>query len=157
MLFDFLKITGLRIPAIFVSTADSILTPRLNNLTLDFIYLKKTNPVKYQEILEKMDNIDLKKIWELTEELAPFFQENKDRDYFYWANLISFEKNQEIQKLINLSMNTQVFRSVRKNLYSNEANFNVDIDKLTTPYLWINGIHDYIMNGTDTCYHSNLR
>jgi proline iminopeptidase len=144
LLFDFIKITRVTIPSIFVSTSDSILVPRLNNIALDFAYLKRTNPEKYLETLEKMDNFDLKKIWELTEELAPLFQENTDRQYFYWANLSLWEKCKEIQARINLPMNPQVLMEVRKDLYSNEENFSADIESLSTPYLWINGIHDYI-------------
>ena len=92
LLFDFYRKTKLNVPGVFVSTADSILTPRLNNLMSDLVYLKKTNPDKYQESISKMDNMDLKTVWQLTEELAPFFLENKDRHYLYWANLSIFEK-----------------------------------------------------------------
>jgi proline iminopeptidase len=150
LLYDFLKKTGLTIPSIFVSTADTILIPRLNNLNLDLAYLKKNNSEKYQEILEKMDNLELKKLWQLTEELAPFFQENTDRPYFYWANLDLYKKYQEIQQQINLPINNQVFMSVRKNLYEKEGNFRVDIDHLNIPYLWVNGIQDYIVNGVNS-------
>src|SRR5579872_3857767 len=69
LLFDFLKKTKLIIPSIFVSTANSILTPRLNNLISDLGYLKKIDVKKYQEIIAKIDGIDIESIWKLTEEL----------------------------------------------------------------------------------------
>jgi proline iminopeptidase len=146
LLFDFYKVSQLSIPGIFVSTADSILTPRLNNLMSDLAYLKKTDPAKYQDTHSQMDSpIDLKKIWQLTEELAPLFQENKDRHYLYWANLATYEKMLSIQKQINLPSNPQVFMNVRKDLYSSEANSPVDINSLKAPHLWINGFQDVIM------------
>jgi proline iminopeptidase len=145
LLFDFLKKSKLYIPSVFVSTADSILTPRLNNLISDLGYLKKVDAEKYQEITAKMNKIDLKTIWKLTEELAPFFQENKDRQYLYWANLATFERIRKIQKKIGLPNNPGTFMSVRQDLYSNEDNFSVDIDSLEVPHLWINGFQDSVM------------
>jgi len=145
LLFDFYKTNKSDLPGIFISTADSILTPRLNNLMFDLSYLKKKDPEKYKEATRKLDLVDLKVIWELTEELAPYFQENKDRSYLYWANIDVFEKVQEIQKNINLPMNQKVFMSVRKNLYSNKNNCDVNVDTLDQPYLWINGFQDSII------------
>jgi proline iminopeptidase len=150
ILFDFLKVTNLHVPAIFVSTANNISVPRLNNLTLDFAYLKKYQPEKYQKILSKLDNMSSKKIWELTEELAPLFHENKDRHHHYWANLEIFKKYKKAQGKINLPINEQVFMSVRKDLYLDEKQFDLNIESLASPYIWINGIHDYIMNGADS-------
>jgi len=137
------------IPGIFVSTATSILTPRLNNLMIDLSYLKKSNPHQFNETLQEMDNLDLKKIWGISEKLTYLFQENKDRPYLYWANLDCFEMITAIQKRINLPMNTNTFVSVRKDLYSNESNFSVDINNLSISYLWINGFHDLIINGSE--------
>ncbi|MGB6976332.1 MAG: alpha/beta hydrolase [Gammaproteobacteria bacterium] len=148
LLFDFYQTFKPRLPGIFVSIADSMLTPRLRNLILDFNYLKSKDVDKYKAIYRKMSSIDLGNFWELTEDLTPLFFENKDRPYMYWANLDYFEKVENIQKQINLPINKQVFMDVRKNLYSNRKNLPVNIEKLTIPYLWINGIHDYIMNGT---------
>jgi proline iminopeptidase len=145
LLFDLYKQSQINIPGVFVSTANSILTPRLNNLMADLTYLKKINPIKYQETVDKMEHIDLQKIWELTEELAPLFKENKDRHYLYWANLEIFNRVHEIQALINLPVNNQIFMSVRKDLYSTEENASVDIDSLKAPHLWINGFQDTIM------------
>ena len=34
---------------------------------------------------------------------------------------------------------------VRKDLYSNESNYCVEIDTLNTQHIWINGFQDYIM------------
>jgi proline iminopeptidase len=149
LLFDFIQTTHFNIQPIFVSTSSSILIPRLNNLTLDLVYLKKQYPEKYQETLKKMENFDLKNVWELTEDLSPLFQENKDRPYFYWANLDIWEQCKAIQEKINLPLNNDVFMSIRKNLYSDKANFSVDIASLSSSYLWINGFHDYI-NGIDS-------
>ena len=149
LLFDYYKQYGSSLPGIFVSTANSIITPRLNNLTLDLAYLKKTNPIYYQGIITQMDKLDLKTIWELTEKLEPYFLENTDRPYFYWANLTWREKVQNVQNCINLPANKNVLLSVRRELYANETNYNVDIHNLGIPHLWINGFHDYIMNGSE--------
>lgn len=149
LLFDYCQQFSPSLPAIFVSIAKSIITPRLNNLMLDLAYLKKCNPGTYNEILPEMNNFDLKKFWEISEKLTPLFQENKDRPYLYWANLDSCAIVKNIQKKINQPINTDIFVSVRKDLYSHEENFSVSIDELNLPYLWINGFHDFIMNGTE--------
>jgi proline iminopeptidase len=142
LLFDFYNVTKLNIPGIFISTADSILTPRLNNLMSDLNYLKKTNFEKYLSIIANLNDEDLDNLWKITEELAPYFQQNKDRHLLYWANLEIFNEIQEIQKKINLPINKDVFMSVRKDLYSSKVNFSVDIDSLNIPKLWINGFQD---------------
>lgn len=147
LLFDYYEKYNYKIPGIFISSANSILTPRLNNLRFDLVYLKKTNPIEYNAIFPEMINLDLDKLWSLTEKLAPLFQENKDRHYLYWANLNCMEKFQRIQAEINLPVNQKTFMNIRKNLYTNEKNFSIAIDKLEIPYLWINGFHDLIING----------
>lgn len=153
LLFDFIQETNSNIQPIFVSMGHSIMTPRLNNLTLDLAFIKKNYPDKYQDTISKIKSFNLESIWKLTEELAPLFHENKDRQYFYWANLIMLEKCKAIQEEINLPLNNDVFMKVRKNLYSDETKLAVDISSLTQPYLWINGIHDYI-NSTGDLLHS---
>jgi proline iminopeptidase len=146
LLADFYKSTNSKLPGIFLATANSLLTPRLNNLMSDLNYLKKSDPDKYAEAMSKSTHtIDLKIIWQLTEELAPHFQENKDRYLLYWSNLSIFEMIQKIQKEINLPINQNVFMSVRKDLYSDENNFLVDIESLNIKKLWINGFQDSIM------------
>ena len=97
-----------------------------------------------------MDNLTTTKMWELTEELSPLFKENRDRDYLYWANMDIYKKFQRIQKILNLPVNSKTFMSVRKDLYSTEENYSVDIESLDIHYLWINGFHDFIMNGADS-------
>jgi proline iminopeptidase len=44
-------------------------------------------------------------------------------------------------------MDTETFISVREDLYSNKENFSVNINQLKTHKLWINGFHDFVMNG----------
>ena len=149
LLFDYYEKYNRLISYVFVSTANSILTPRLNNLLFDLAYLKKNNPIKYQDIFSEMFDLDLPKLWSLTEKLAYLFQENKERHYLYWANLDWMEKVQHIQAAINLPVNQKTFMSVRKSLYSDEKNCTVAIDHINAPYLWINGFHDVIMNGAE--------
>ena len=155
LLFDYYNKFHSTIPGIFVSTTNSILVPRLNNLMLDLAYLKKTNPTNYNETIKEMDNLDIKKLWEISEKLDTLFQENKARPYFYWANLEYFEVITEIQKHINLPINTGTFTSVRKDLYSDESNFSVQLEKLTAPNILINGFHDYIINGAEGMLSKN--
>jgi len=147
LLFDFYKKFKSDIPGIFVSTTNSILIPRLNNLIFDLAYLKKIDTEKYNNILTNMQDLNFQKIWSMTEELSELFKKNKDRRLLYWANLDYFKKVCEIEMKLNLPVNTNTFMHVRKDLYSDESNFSVDINSLETPYLWINGFHDLIMNG----------
>lgn len=147
LLFDYYKNFNSIIPGVFVSTANSILIPRLNNLMIDLSYLKKNYPEKYNNQLKEIDYLDLEKIWEVSEELTPFFQENNDRFYLYWANLEYFHLTQKIQGELNLPINMETFINVRKDLYLCKSNFSVDIDSLNIKKLWINGFHDFIMNG----------
>lgn len=127
IVFDFQKKYPASIPLIFIATAESILIPRLNNLLLDFTFLKKEYPERYKSIVEKMENVNFEKIWDLTEELAPVFLENKERPYHYWANLDVFKMAQEVQAKLKISVNHNVFMSVRKDLYSSQNNYSVDI------------------------------
>ncbi|PJE14483.1 alpha/beta hydrolase [Legionella sp.] len=147
LLFDYYKKVASPIPGIFISTAKSILTPRLNNLMLDLSYLKKSNVNLYNKMFHEIDTIDINNLCEISEQLTPIFQENKDRPYLYWANLEYYHLVQDIQKHINLPLDTNTFISVRQDLYSNESNFSVNIDELKIPKLWINGFHDFVMNG----------
>ncbi|GEM_PF-2445810 len=160
LLFDFYGAFQICIPGIFLSTADSVLTPRLNNLMLDLAYLKKNNADAYQEAFSELNELAEmapEKIWKLTEKLAPVFQQNKDRVYFYWSNLSFLKKTQEIQNMINLPISQDVFTSVRQELYSTEKNYSVAIHSLLIPYLWINGFHDYIMNGAVNALDKKIR
>src|SRR6185312_8464649 len=114
LLYDFIRQYNVNIPAVFVATADSILTPRVNNFILDLKYLATKDSEKHKEVLQKMDNLGHEKLWELTEELNPLFMENKDRPFAYWANLDCYKKFQEVQKKVNLPINNKTFMSVRK-------------------------------------------
>ncbi len=149
LLFDYYNQFHATVPAIFISMANSILIPRLNNLLFDLLYLKKSSPDQYNKIMQTMDNMNLKKMWELSEKLTYLFQENKDRSYLYWANLDCLDRVTDVQKKINLPMNIEVFISVRKDLYSNESNFQITIDSLSVPHLWVNGFHDFITNSVE--------
>ncbi|MDR3504158.1 MAG: alpha/beta hydrolase [Legionella sp.] len=147
LLCDYYKSEAPSIPGIFISTAKSILTPRLNNLMFDLAYLKKHNVDLYNKVFHDLDNFNMSKLWDISEQLAPLFQENKDRAYLYWANLECYRQFQSAQKKVNLPLNTETFISVREDLYSNESNFSVDIVELEVPTLWINGFHDLVING----------
>lgn len=135
-------------PTIFISTAPSILTPRINNLLMDLSYLKQVDPEQYEIMLSEFENLNYDKLWELTEKITAVFHGNKNRPYLYWANLKWKEKVQNLHDHLNLPLNKDVFSSVRKDLYSKPDNYSVDIDSITDlPCLWINGFHDLIING----------
>ena len=143
---DTYKQHQLSMPVVFLSTSDSILTPRINNLILDLAYLKKTDENRYHEVYSKLNDISIDSIWKVTEELAALFQDNKERPLHYWANLEKMKLIQDIQSQLDHGLNQDVFMSVRKDLYSDPNNYMVDINSLCLRYLWINGFHDYIMN-----------
>lgn len=155
LLYDYYKKYDSQYLAVFISIADSIITPRLNNLLLDLNYLEKHYPERYKEIFEKINTLDFNSLWEVSEKLAPIFQENKERPYFYWANLTCMNKVMSIQNEMKFLPNNDVFMSVRKDLYSDKANYSVEIDKLKIPKLWINGVHDFIMNGSSAVLSPN--
>ncbi|MFC3909051.1 alpha/beta fold hydrolase [Legionella dresdenensis] len=157
LLYDSYKKFSPQIPGVFLSTSRTILTPRLNNLMLDLTYLKKNHPNAYERIYDKLEEFDLDKLWEITEDLAPLFQKNSERDFFYWSNLKYYNIVKDVQKKINLPINNNVFMNVRKELYSNISNFPVEIDKLGIPKLWINGFHDFIMNGHQSSEELNSK
>lgn len=139
------------LPLIFTATANSILTPRINNLLIDLAYIKLTNRKKYDELLPRFNNFDTKLLWEITDELADIFSKNPTRPYYYWANMQCFDEIESIKKEINYSINNDVFKSVRNDLYTNEKNFSVNLEELSPDkYLLINGFHDLIMCGYQT-------
>lgn len=148
VLFDYLQFSQIKIPSIFIATACSLLTPRINNLLLDFAYLKSVDYEEYQKALDEFNDDSLATLWKLTDRFSAVFQKNKMRPYFYWANLFWKEKVTEIQDSISLPINYEIFRSVRQDLYGTPENFSMEIDAaLKLPYLWINGFHDFIMDG----------
>lgn len=148
LLFDYLQNSARLIPGIFVATSHSILVPRINNLLLDLAWLKQVDVVKYQQIFQDFDDFDQEKLWILSEKLAGVFQKNKTRPYVYWANLEWKDKVEVIQNKLGLSINTDVFSSVRKDLYSKPERYSIDIEVLDQPCLRINGFHDFIVNNS---------
>jgi len=147
LLADFLITRQCSLPAIFIATAASILTPRINNLLLDLTYLKKIDQGQYMALYEKFENMDYASLWELSETLAPLFQKNPDRALSYWANLTTMRQVDDLKTTLNLPINPRVFKSVRADLYRSPDNFKLHIDQLKQPTLWINGFHDKIMDG----------
>jgi len=157
LLYDYYKKYDTRYPGIFLSTAETITIPRINNLMLDLNYLKRTHPEKYQEIVKDMDTLDNDNLWKISEELAPVFQENKERIYFYWANLDRMSRVIEIQNKIQIQITKDVFESVRKDLYTDSSNFSIAIDDLSIKKLWINGAHDLVMNGPSGAFSNKYK
>jgi len=155
LLFDYYKIFHSTLPGIFISTSNSIITPRINNLILDLAYLKKTNITQYKILYQQIDNLELEKIWDISEKLAPLFNKNPDRPLMYWANLECYAIVQHAQNTLDLPLNTPIFQSVRKDLYLDKNNFSIDIHSLSIPYLWINGFHDYIMGRPQNEFSNN--
>jgi proline iminopeptidase len=137
------------IPAIFIATAKDIITPRMNNLLLDLNYLKSDQPDVYGQFLPEFEDLSIDKIWDITVKLAPYYLINPNRMNYYWANT---EKQSEIARIteeVGISINSETFSSVREDLYSDKNKFELSIEKLDQPTLWINGFHDYIMDGNN--------
>jgi proline iminopeptidase len=153
LLNDFyLQYPAITVPGIFIAVAESMLTPRLNNLMLDLNYLKMEQPDEYKKVLSQLnDDMSLDSIWKLTEDLAPLFTQNKSRPYFYWANLDWFHTATKIQAEHKYMPNQEVFMSVRKDIHKNKHSISISINRLPIQSLWINGFHDYIMKNI-LCY-----
>jgi proline iminopeptidase len=148
LLYDYLAKTNNNLFGVFISTATSILTPRINNLLLDLAYLKSKDRDRYQELLEQFENFNDDDIWNITEKLSDIFHENENRSNIYWANMDWKDKVTCIQKNINLPMSRAVFTSVREDLYLSKKNYLINFQLLNSDnYLRINGLHDLIMNG----------
>lgn len=149
VVYDYYKQYKPGIPAIFLATAPSILTPRFNNLILDLNYLKTTAPDLYEEVFKDFDGFSLEKVWQITEKLAETFRKNAARPFFYWANLAMKKVVDGIPSEEKVPMNTDVFKSVRQDLYSDSGKYSVDIPLLVkVPCLWINGFQDLVMAGS---------
>lgn len=156
LLYDFYSANKCNIPGIFISTASSTITPRINNLLLDINYLKRTNETLYLDTLKKTEKLTIENLWEISEELAPLFFNNTERMLHYWANLDKMRRNQEIQSSINLPINKTVFQSVREELYSQNVDNKIEISKLETQTLWINGLQDHIINSFETLTNAKV-
>ena len=148
VVYDYIQMSGTKFPSVFLSTANSVLIPRINNLLLDLCYLKSVDKEQYQKLLKEFNSIRDENIWNITEQLSSVFHENKNRPNFYWANLDCKERVEALQKELSTPLNAEVFASVRRDLYSKEENYSVNISSLENhKYLWVNGFHDFIMNG----------
>lgn len=147
LLYDTHLQNNISVPLVLVATSNSILTPRINNMILDLSYLKSNDRDKYNMVMEALDRNRMDSLWEVAELLSPMFHENPFRPLRYWANLTWYEKYKSALEEVKLPINNEIFMNVRKSLYTNNRNCSIDIDNMTTPYLWINGVHDYVMNG----------
>lgn len=132
--------------AILIATSSSILKTRINNLLLDFCYLKATNNAVYDEILNDLDELSVEKLVKITNKIDSIFIKNNFRRYFYWANMAWEEKTNLIQKILGMPMNAKVFQSVRNDLYKNSQTERDSIQYESR--LFVNGFHDYIMDGS---------
>lgn len=141
---------------IFISFSESLLRPRLNNLMLDLAYLKQNEVEKYQEIFSSFQKIEHSELWTLTEALSPYFQINQTRGSLYWANMQWYQRTQAIQKELDISVNFEVFTSVRKDIYSQIDRLNCNIKDIPNSKLWISGFHDFIMDGQMTAFSTDL-
>lgn len=156
LLYDFYSTQKCSIPGIFISTASSTITPRINNLLLDINHLKRTNEALYLDTLKKTEKLTIENLWEISEELAPLFFSNTERTLHYWADLNKMRRNQEIQNSINLPINKAVFHSVREELYSRNFDNKIEISKLENQTLWINGLQDHIINSFETLTNAKV-
>lgn len=156
LLYDYSIKTKTSLPTIYISCADSILTPRINNLILDMNYLMMINPDKYNQIFSELEDINHKNIWSLSEKIASIFHENKNRSNFYWANLNIRGQVKEIERIVNQPMNVDVFDSVRKDLYLDNSNYKIDLTQLNNKYLKINGLHDLVMGAAIDAASGNV-
>ena len=149
LVFDYLQLKPSDMLGLFIATAPSILKPRLTNLLLDLNFLKTENPKLYMDMLSDFDgDLNPDAIWALTERLADTFKVNKARPFFYWANLDVKEQVAAASEVVNLPLNSDVFRSVRRDLYCDPEHYSVDPASLAkNKTLWINGFHDLVMGG----------
>jgi proline iminopeptidase len=151
LLFDYYQQSDSTIPGIFIATAPSTLTPRVNNMLLDLYYLKSNDEVKYEEVLDVFNDFNDKNVWAITEKLSEVFHKNESRANFYWANMTWKKRVGLLEKKLSLPLNRAIFTSVRRDMYSAGSDQSVAIDSLdNTRYLWINGFHDLVMNGAST-------
>lgn len=147
VLADYSKNYYINLPLVFIATAESLLRPRLNNLMLDLAYLKQHHIEQYNEVYNLFCELDYNKLWEISERLTPYFQKNKNRGSIYWAHVEWWHRVQEIQNQLNIPINLEVFSSVRKDIYLKPENSICDIRSIKNSKLWINGFHDFIMDG----------
>lgn len=148
LLFDYYQQSNSVVPGVFIATAPSTLIPRLNNMLLDLYYLKSHDQMKYQEMLELFEDFDEKSVWAITEKLSEVFHQNENRTNFYWANMVWKKRVGLLEKELSLPLDRAIFTSVRRDMYSAGTDQSVTIDSLNNNcYLWINGLHDLVMNG----------
>ncbi|MCB9063172.1 MAG: alpha/beta fold hydrolase [Halobacteriovoraceae bacterium] len=145
VLNDFIKKIKTNLGSIFLSTSQSILTPRINNLILDIEYLNREFPEIETPKIEELQFLELSEIWNLTEKLVPYFNQNPKRNDFYWYNQIVRDRVFKLQTEINSPINDFVFKTVRKDLYSRFSNLTIDFEHIPSPKIWINGKYDKIM------------
>lgn len=146
ILFDYLIGSSSKVKSIFVGTSSHLLVPRLNNFLLDMKYLQKSNPSAYDEFMMSFKLTDRKSLWEASEKLAPYFHLNPERSLYYWANNQVKALLEKIQSSSPYPSNDEVFQQVRKQIYL-EGTFDIELERLNSPYLWVMGFFDFIMGG----------
>jgi proline iminopeptidase len=133
---------------IMVGVASSFKTARKKSLIMDLLNLKFNQPEEYLDIVDSIDQHD-DEIWRNAKSVRSKMKHIDKRKLFYWGNLAALEKVEKIKRKLNIEeTNEKTFSIVRKDLHGNPDNYIGPCpNKIKTKYLWINGLHDFLMAG----------
>jgi proline iminopeptidase len=133
---------------VMLGVASSFKTARKKSLAMDLLNLKLNQPKDYAQVLDSLDQYG-SEVWRNAKALRSKMSYMDQRKLFYWGNLKAFEQVNELKKNLKIKeTNENTFNVVREELHHDPRNYlGPNPEKFNSRYLWINGLHDFLMAG----------
>lgn len=116
---------------------------------MDLMLLKLFQPEDYHRIYPEISGVD-QPMWAHAKRVRKALTETSMRNHFYWANAHAKNQYLNIQQTVALKDNEDTFAQVMRSQHEIYKDPNSGMDPLQhirSPFLWINGYHDFLMGG----------
>lgn len=133
---------------ILIGLSPQMTEPRNRSLQMDLVLLKLLFPQNYPKARDLLrDNGE--EPWRVQQQIRELLPDRGGGIAFYWGNLESQKWAEQVLAELKLPENEQTHWSVRQSMYAAgpERLKGPFPEELDSPYLWINGFHDYLMQG----------
>lgn len=155
LLYDYNKKYSSSILSVFLGMARDMSMPRRRSLMIDINILKENQPEDYIKILPCINEYS-DCLWKASKSVRKLIVDRSKRKLYYWGNIEKMSEYFDVMDRVSLEENNDTFFKVRSTLYSEEeTDLKVYNKFLGKQFLWINGLHDYLMGGESESYSDN--